>query len=114
MSLEVLRRRAVEALKVLETAKAVSPPATLKVDPVCNALLAVRDLLHCYGDENIIVPAPVDESSIAILRVFAEELPQLVLALEIVTARSEALLKSRKGMETRRVAGSGPGIEGPR
>jgi hypothetical protein len=102
MPLETLRRRAVAALKILETAKATSSPAALKVDPVCNALLAVRDLLHCYGDENLIVPSPVDKDSVAILRVFAEELPQLVMALEIVTARSESLLKLRGTDNARR------------
>jgi hypothetical protein len=110
MSLETLRRRAVDALKVLETAKAVSTPAALKVDPVCNALLAVRDLLHCYGDENLIVPSPVDKDSVAILRVFSEELPQLVMALEIVSARSESLLKLRATDESGRGKGMSPQV----
>jgi len=96
MPLENLRRRAVDALKILETAKAIATPAALKVEPVCNALLAIRDLLHCYGDENLIVPSAVDGQDLAILRVFAEELPQLIMALEIVSTRSEIIVKQRR------------------
>jgi hypothetical protein len=96
MPLENLRRRAVEALKILETAKAIGTPAALKVEPVCNALLAIRDLLHCYGDDNLIVPGPADGQDLAILRVFSEELPQLIMALEIVSTRSEIIVKQRR------------------
>jgi hypothetical protein len=89
--LESLRARAVESLRVLHAARAVASPAELKVEPICNALNAVRDLLLAYGDS--IAPVTHLDGRATTLRVFAEKLPELVTALEIVSSRSASILK---------------------
>jgi hypothetical protein len=91
MLLESLRLRAIEALRVLGIARTIAVPSELKVEPLCNALTATRDLLASYGDS--ISPAPHELHRLAVLKVFAEELPRLVTALEIVSTRSESILK---------------------
>lgn len=91
MSLESLRVRAIEALRLLSIARTIAVPSELKIEPLCNALAATRDLLAAYGDS--IRPEPHELQRIAVLKVFAEELPKLVTALEIVSTRSESILK---------------------
>jgi hypothetical protein len=93
MPLDILRLRATEAIRGLGSVPAIVAPTELKVAPLCEALLAVRDLLQCYGDARLVAPGPLDATKTAILQVLAHDLPHLVLALEIFSSRASSILK---------------------
>jgi hypothetical protein len=94
LPLENLRLRTVEALRALGVAQHIAVPSELKVGPLCDALLAVRDLLQCHGDKHSLVPGEHQEpNNLAVLRIFASEMHGLISALEIVSARSQAIVE---------------------
>ena len=94
MPLESLRSRATEALRVLGAAQNSAVSAELRVGPLCDALLAVRDLLLCYGDRHSLVPGHHHEAkSLGVLQVLGAEMSSLISALEIVSSRSAAIVE---------------------
>jgi hypothetical protein len=91
MPLNHARIRAVEAFGALRQAQSAKPD-NLRVELICNALQAVRDLLMVYGDH--FETTPEQKAGVAALEFLAHDMPTLILALEVTTVRAEALLKS--------------------
>jgi hypothetical protein len=104
LPLDNLRLRATEALRALVAAQDIAVPSELKVGPVCEAMLAVRDLLLCHGDKHSLVPGDHHEAkSLAVLGVFASaEMHGLISALEIVASRSSSIVEMETGKDGQR------------
>jgi hypothetical protein len=91
MPLNHARIRAIEAFGALRHAQS-GKPDNLRVELICNALQAVRDLLMVYGDH--FETTPEQKAGVAALEFLVHDMPTLILALEVTTVRAEGLLKS--------------------
>jgi hypothetical protein len=95
MPLDHARIRAVEAFSALRHGQSSAAPENLRVELICNALQAVRDLLIVYGDH--FETTPEQKAGVAALQFLAHDMPTLILALEVTAVRAETLLKSQGG-----------------
>jgi hypothetical protein len=91
MPLNHARLRAVDAFTALREAQTAAGPGTFRVELICNALQAVRDLLVVYGDH--FETTPEQKAGVAALEFLAHDIPTLILALEVTAVRAETLLK---------------------
>jgi hypothetical protein len=84
MQLAAVHQRAISALCALES-QDINAEAQSRVLPLRDALLAIRDLLAFSGTS--ITPEP------AILHVFAAELSQLIIDLEVIDSRYKGIFE---------------------
>ena len=90
MPLNHARVHAVEVFGALRLAQGAKPD-NLRVELLCNALQAVRDLLIVYGEH--FDTTPEQKAQVAALQFLAHDMPTLILALEVTAVRAESLLK---------------------
>ena len=90
--LEAMHERATESLRVLSLNNEMAP-GELRFGPVCDSLLAIRDLMLVYGDS--ITKESHERQRLDVHKIFSDQLPVLLASLESVSENSSRVLNSQ-------------------
>jgi hypothetical protein len=90
--LEAMRERATDSLRVLSLNNAMAP-GELRFGPVCDSLLAIRNLMLVYGDS--MTKESHEHQRVDVHKIFANQLPLLLTSLESVAENSSRVLNGQ-------------------